>query len=169
MSGPVVVATDDGRDPAYAAMRSAALAWARDRGSSVVLYDRSAESYFIDPYPSGTWTADVEGGPDRARLASADDLELLGRHYLAEQLRGARDAGTEIGAWLPPKPGPAGMAEAVDRFGAEAVVLPSSLASPSLFDRVRGNSIDRFRAALSVDVLIADAGGVRPVETGARA
>ncbi|MCV0402337.1 MAG: hypothetical protein K5924_01370 [Chloroflexi bacterium] len=161
MSGTVVITTDDGRDPAYAAMRGAALAWARDRGASVVLYDRSAESYFIDPYPSGSWTADVEGGPDRTRLATADELEMLGRHYLAEQLREAAMADVEIGAWLPPRPGPAAMAEAVSTFGADAVVLPSSLSNPSLLDRVRGNSIERFRSSLSVEVLVGDAHGVR--------
>lgn len=168
MTGTVVVATDDGRDPAYAGMRRAALSWARDRGSRVVLYDRSAESYFIDPYPSGSWTADVEGGADRTRLATADDLEMLGRHYLAEQLREARDADVEVGAWLPPKPGPAGMAEAVSRFGADAVVLPMSLLSPSLFDRVRGNTIDRFRASLPVELLVADEDGVRPAPSATR-
>lgn len=114
------------------------------------------------------WTADVEAGPDRTRLATAEELELLGRHYLAEQLREARAADTEVGAWLPPKPGPAGMAEAVSRFGADAVILPSSLANPSLLDRVRGNSIDRFRSSLTVDVFVADANGVR-TETSATA
>ncbi len=167
MSRTIILTTDDGRDPAYADMRAAALAWAREMEASVVLYDRSAESYFIDPYPSGTWTADVEGAPDRARLMSPDDLEMLGRRYLADQLRAALAEGAEIGAWLPPKPGPAGMVEAVEHFGVDAVILPATLASPSLFDRVRGNTADRFRSALSVDVHLADADGVRPASVTA--
>ncbi len=167
MSRTVLLATDDGRQPAYAEMRGAALSWARDEGHRVVLYDRSAESYFVDPYPSGTWTADVADGPTREQLLTATDLEILGRHYLAEQVRLASAAGSDISAWLPPKPGPAGMVEAVERFGADLVILPTSAAEPTLFDRVRGNTLERFRSALTVEVALADASGVHLERTSA--
>lgn len=156
----VLLTTDDGRDPAYAAMREGALGWARSGEYRVVLYDRSAESYFVDPYPNGAWAADVDDGPTRERLLSARDLEIVGRHYLADQVRQAEAGGLEVSAWLPPTPGTAGMAEAIDRFGVDVVILPASMSAPSLVDRVRGNTLDRFRSALAVDILVGDAGGV---------
>ena len=160
MTRTILLATDDGRDPAYGAMREPVLRWAAAQHARVVLYDRSAESYFVDPYPSGPWTADVEGGPDRRALLDPQQLELLGRHYLAEQVRSARGAGVEAGGWLPSRPGSRGMTEAVEAVGADLVVLPASVSQPSLFDRVRGNTLTGFRDALSVPVTVADQRGV---------
>lgn len=154
----LLVATDDGRDSTVAPAREAALRWARSHDARVILHDRAAESYFVDPYPSGRWTADVEDGPSRETLLGPRDLELLGRHYLAEQIVFARRAGVDAHAWLPPRPGTAGMAEAIRRFGVDAVVLPDSISRPSLVDRVSGNTIDRFRDRLSVPVVIASPG-----------
>lgn len=151
----VLLATDDGAPGSpYAEMRPAALRWAADAGARVILYDRSAESYFVDPYPSGPWTADVEGSADASTLLEPGVLTAMGRAYLAEQVSAARAAGVDAYAWLPTRPGPAGMAEAVELFGADVVVLPQALASPSLLDRVRGNTVDRFRGALSVDIAL---------------
>jgi hypothetical protein len=45
----LLVATDDGADPAYAVCRRAGLEVARREGAAVVLYDRSSESYLVDP------------------------------------------------------------------------------------------------------------------------
>jgi hypothetical protein len=160
MTRTVLVATDDGRDPSYAEMRRSVLPWLRDQDARVVLYDRAAESYFVDPYPSGTWTADVEGEPGRDRLLGPNDLEMLGRRYLADQVLEARAAGVDAHGWLPPKPGPAGMAEAVERFHVDLVILPAPLKNPSLLDRVRGNTLDRFRSVLSVPVHTADRDGI---------
>jgi hypothetical protein len=152
----ILVATDDGRDPTVPVARDAALRWAGEHGARVVLHDRAAESYFTDPYPSGTWTADVEGGPTREQLLGPDDLEMLGRRYLAEQVAAARRSGVDAHGWLPPRPGVAGMAEAIERFAVTMVVLPASMAQPSLLDRVRGNTAERFRDALGAVVIVAD-------------
>lgn len=160
MTRTILLATDDGRDPAYGEMREPVLRWAANQEARVVLYDRSAESYFVDPYPSGAWTADVEGGPDRHALLDPRQLEMLGRHYLAEQVRSARGAGVKAGGWLPSRPGSRGMADAVSAVGADLVILPASVSRPSLFDRVRGNTLAGFREALSVPVEIADRSGV---------
>jgi hypothetical protein len=156
----ILLATDDGRDPAYGEMREPVLRWAASQEARVVLYDRSAESYFVDPYPSGPWTADVEGGPDRRSLLDPRQLEMLGRHYLAEQVRSARGAGVEAGGWLPSRPGSRGMADAVSDVGADLVIMPASVARPSLLDRVRGNTLAGFREALSVPVAVADRSGI---------
>jgi hypothetical protein len=160
MTRTILLATDDGRNPAYGDMREPVLRWAASQEARVVLYDRSAESYFVDPYPSGPWTADVEGGPDRRAVLDPQQLEMLGRHYLAEQVRSARGAGVKAGGWLPSRPGSRGMADAVSAVGADLVILPASVSRPSLFDRVRGNTLAGFREALSVPVVVADRSGV---------
>lgn len=160
MTRTILLATDDGRDPAYGQMREPVLRWAASQEARVVLYDRSAESYFVDPYPSGPWTADVEGGPDRRAALDPHQLEMMGRHYLAEQVRSARGAGVKAGGWLPSRPGTRGMADAVSALAADLVILPTSVSHPSLFDRVRGNTLAGFREALSVPVAVADQRGV---------
>jgi hypothetical protein len=57
----LLLATDDGTDPAYAVCRRAGLDLARREGATVVLYDRSSESYLVDPYESGPWTSQNHG------------------------------------------------------------------------------------------------------------
>ena len=160
MTRTILLTTDDGRDPAYVEIQEPVLRWAAGQEARVVLYDRAAESYFVDPYPSGPWTADVESGPERGALLDPQQLEMMGRHYLAEQVRAARGVGVKAGAWLPSRPGVRGMADAVSAVGADIVVLPTSVANPSLFDRVRGNTLAGFREALSVPVIVADRSGV---------
>ena len=162
MKRTVLLATDDGSNSGYGDMRDRALAWARDQDARVILYDRSSESYFVDPYSSGPWTADVESDGGREGLLEPDDLELLGRHYLALQLTAARRAGVDASAYLSSKPGPRGMSDVVQRFGVDVVVLPATVAHASLIDRVRGNTLDRFREILSVEVMLGDARGIAP-------
>jgi hypothetical protein len=158
----VLLATDDGRNSGYGDMRDPALAWAHGQDARVILYDRSSESYFVDPYSSGPWTADVESAGGREGLLEPDELELLGRHYLALQVIGARRAGVDAYAYLSSKPGPRGMADVVQRLGVDVVVLPTMVAHASLIDRVRGNTLERFREILSVEIMLGDARGISP-------
>jgi hypothetical protein len=166
VSRTVIIATDDRVASPYAEMRGSAVRWAAREGARVILYDRSAESYFLDPYPRGPWTADVEGAPLRESLLAPAQLEPLGRHYLAEQVGAVREEGLDAYAWLPTRPGVTGMADAVERFGADLVILPSSLERPSLIDRVRGNTLERFRAGVPTQVAIAGPQGVELVPAG---
>ena len=99
----LLVATDDGADPAYAVCRRAGLDLARREGAAVILYDRSAESYLVDPYEYGPWTSQNHG-PAGDRPLDLPDLLRLGRRYLAEQVDGVvlRDQPaprSEIASW----------------------------------------------------------------------
>ena len=73
----LLVATDDGVDPAYAVCRRAGLEVARREGAAVVLYDRSSESYLVDPYESGPWTSQNHG-PAGKTLLTPNELIRLG-------------------------------------------------------------------------------------------
>jgi hypothetical protein len=156
----LLVATDDGADPAYAVCRRAGLEVARREGAAVVLYDRSSESYLVDPYESGPWTSQNHG-PAGDRPLDLPDLLRLGRRYLAEQVTEGRALGLQVGAWLARGTGPAAMAAACERLGVDRVVLPDKLARPSLRDRVLGRTLAGFQDRLSAKItLVNDQGAL---------
>jgi len=156
----LLVATDDGTDPAYTVCRRAGLEVARREGAAVVLYDRSSESYLVDPYESGPWTSQNHG-PAGDRPLDLPDLLRLGRRYLAEQVSEGRALGLQVGAWLARGTGPAALAAACECLGVDRVVLPDQLARPSLRDRVLGRTLAGFQDRLSAKItLVNDQGAL---------
>jgi hypothetical protein len=151
----LLVATDDGTDPAYTVCRRAGLEVARREGAAVVLYDRSSESYLVDPYESGPWTSQNHG-PAGDRPLDLPELLRLGRRYLAEQVTEGRALGLQVGAWLARGTGPAAMAAACERLQADRVVLPDKLTRPSLRDRVLGRTLAGFQDRLSAKITLVD-------------
>ena len=156
----LLVATDDGTDPAYAVCRRAGLEVAWREGATVVLYDRSSESYLVDPYESGPWTSQNHG-PAGDRPLDIPELLRLGRRYLAEQVSEGRALGLQVGAWLARGTGPPAMAAACQRLGVDRVVLPDKLARPTLRDRVLGRTLADFQDRLSAKItLVNDRGAL---------
>jgi hypothetical protein len=172
-----LVATDRGEDPTSAATLELGLQLAREAGARVVLYDRSAESWFTDPFEAAAWA----GGqlPTWNQLLSPPQLRSLGYGYLAEQLTYARAMGLEAAAWLPFGTGPAAMARCCAAWGVTHVVLPAAVAHPSWAARLRGHTLAGFRASLrGIELLLVDtdgrvhriagtAGKPQPARTGA--
>ncbi len=158
-AGPkYLVATDDGTDPRYAAVRDAGIAAARDDGATVVLYDRSTESYLTNPYPSGPWS-DEDDALSPSWELSPGRLDAIGRGYLATQLRAATDAGVQATAHLAVDTGATAMRDAVARYTPDAVYLPAHIADPSLLDRVRGNTLKSLTSAIDSPVRLVDRSG----------
>ena len=156
----LLVATDDGTDPAYGVCRRAGLDLARREGATVVLYDRSSESYLVDPYESGPQTSQNHG-PAGDRPLDLPELLRLGRRYLAEQVTEGRALGLQVGAWLARGTGPAALAAACERLGVDRVVLPDTLARPTLRDRVLGRTLAAFQDRLSAKItLVNDQGAL---------
>jgi sugar (pentulose or hexulose) kinase len=151
----VLAATDDGLDPAYQATRQAAFAVAAREGARVVLFDRSPELYLVDPYerPRGN------GGRPRSSLLNQRAASRLGRPYLAEQLAEARQLGLDGAAWVARGHGPEALAAACQVLDAERVVLPATLATPPLIDRVRGHTLAAFRRRVPARITLADLDG----------
>ena len=150
----VLAATDDGLDPAYQATRQAAFAVAAREGARLVLFDRSPELYLVDPYerPGGN------GGP-RSALLNRHTAGRLGRPYLAAQLAEADQLGLDGTAWVARGHGPDALAAACEVLDAERVVLPATLASPPLIDRVRGHTLAAFRRRVPARISLADLDG----------
>jgi hypothetical protein len=148
-----LVATDRGDDPASAVTLELGLQLAREAGARVVLYDRSAESSFIDPFEAPEWA----GGqlPTWNQLLSPPQLRHLGYGYLAEQLSYAKAMGLDAAAWLPFGVGPPVMGRCVAAWGVTQVVLPAKVANPSVWARLRGHTLADFQANLpDIEILV---------------
>jgi hypothetical protein len=151
----VLAATDDGLDPAYQATRQAAFAVAAREGARVVLFDRSPELYLVDPYER----VGGNGRRPRSSLLSQRTAGRAGRPYLAEQLAEARQLGLDGAAWVARGHGPDALAAACEVLDAERVVLPATLATPPLIDRVRGHTLTAFRRRVPARISLASLDG----------
>ena len=123
-------------------------------GARVVLFDRSPELYLVDPYERNG-----DGGRPRSSLLSQRTASRLGRPYLAEQLAEARQLGLDGAAWVAHGHGPDALAAACEVLDAERVVLPATLATPQLVDRVRGHTLAAFRRRVPARITLADLDG----------
>jgi hypothetical protein len=146
----ILVAVDGHDGSAYQRSLPAGIDLARGTDRSLLLYDRSAESSLVDPYP-------YPDGIDDTCMLDAQLARCLGRDYLAEQIEVCQREGISASGWLPRAAGPKEMARCVRTFGVNAAILPAELDSPSLVDRVRGNCLHRFHEELDVPVLIVTA------------
>jgi len=144
---------------AFADARAAAIEVAKSTGAELILYDRSAESHFVDPYLAGPVAADVRGSHGES-LLDEKAAETLGRGYLADQIREAWSHGVKAKAWLPLKTGNEGIAECVSRFGVDLVIVPETVAKGSPLDRLADVDGDGESAAIGAPVLVATSGGL---------
>lgn len=162
-----LAATDDGGDPRYAAVREAARAAARADGAGLILYDRTTESYLTNPYPSGPWS-DQDDALSPSWDLSPGRLDAIGRGYLADQMRAAGDDGIVALAHLAVDRGAKALREAVSRHSPDVVFLPAHLSTPSLLDRVRGNTLTALTEAVDVPVRVVDDRGAVTKQTADR-
>lgn len=149
--GPLyLIATDDGSE-LYSENLRAGLELARAAGARVVLYDRSSESYLVDPYPVGAWSSSGDA-VSAASVMDVGTLRSLGRGYLAEQLSAARMTNPDAIAYLAMGHGAQALAEAVQRFSPDLLVLPAAMSRPTLVDRLRRNTLADLRERTHVEV-----------------
>ena len=128
--------TEDDRNPE---VRRAALEHASSHGCLLILFAADVASTFSDPMPN-QWGS--EGEADRfGDHLSAKDLEFLGRHAIAGQVRDSRAAGVRATAWLPSEKGPKALADYAAAEGAHIVFVPESL-----------DTIDELRPLLAVEL-----------------
>ncbi len=121
----LAVATDTD-DETLAATRSVAASLAAEHDLSVVLYDRSEETWMDHPHPSGVC--------DRADLADRD------RQHIADQMVEFDQAGVDVTAWIATVPSITEIVDVVLQFGVDAILLPDSTEHPKLLDRLKNDS-----------------------------
>jgi hypothetical protein len=165
-TGPPIylAATDNGRDLAYATSRAAGLELAWATGARVVLYDRSSEFYRTDPYDPGGPDGLV---PGPGRLLGLAALRRLGYGYFAVQLEQARELGLDADAALAWGAGPAAMASRCQQASVTHVILPATLARPSLWDRLLRRTLNDLRAKLAETaiILVGSGGELRELQS----
>ena len=102
--------------------------------SQLILFELSAASYLVTPYPEDhrkRWQ----------RVLNWRDLLPLGRAPLARQLARIQARGVEAGAILPATHGFKHLAQWADREDIDLILLPTSLVHPGLLARLRGYSL----------------------------
>ena len=133
-AGRIMAVTSIEDTSEYAALRSRAADLAEEGGGEVVLFELSAASYLVSPYPE-------ENRRDWLRVLGEREMLFLGRAPVARQLASLRSRGVEAGVILPATHGFQHLAEWVERENVSMILIPASMASPSLFDRLRGYSL----------------------------
>jgi hypothetical protein len=140
--------TTDAGD-AWSWARRPAVALAKSVGARLILGDVSTRSAWTTPYGSGAFGAD-RGEPysDGTTLVAKEELALLGRDYLLDQLREAEAEGVEAGVWLANRPGVLALDRFLELFDVDALVVPP-LDHPGLSERLKGDNISAVRARMS--------------------
>ena len=120
--------------PDYAVVRTCATEMAAAVGGEVVLFEISAASYLVSPYPE-------ENRRQWIRTLGEPELRRLGRSPVARQMEVIRARGAATQAILPTSHGFKHLAEWAEREDADLILIPVSLVNPGLFERLRGYSL----------------------------
>ena len=126
-----VTSLDD--SPEFAAVRSCAT-WLAAEGGEVVLFEITAASYLVSPYPE-------ENRRQWIRTLGEPELRRLGRSPVAKQMEVIKARGGRAQAILPTSHGFKHLAEWAEREDADLILIPVSLVNPGLFERLRGYSL----------------------------
>ena len=156
----LVGAPTSDKDDEWRIAARAAIRIAREIGARVVLGDVSTRSFFTTPYAAGGVAADTEGLSSGEGPVGRDELELLGRHYLVEQLDQAAEAGVETEVWLATQPGIRSLPIFLERFPDIDVMVVPPLDHPSWRHWRGGDTIEGVRARVGGrSLILADADG----------
>ena len=127
-----VTSLDD--SPEYAAVRTCATGLAAADDGEVVLFEITAASYLVSPYPE-------ENRRQWIRTLGEPELRRLGRSPVARQMEVIKARGAGSQAILPTSHGFKHLAEWAEREDADLILIPASLVNPGLFERLRGYSL----------------------------
>ncbi len=127
-----VTSLDDSQE--YAVVRTCAAGLAAADGGEVVLFEMTAASYLVSPYPE-------ENRRQWIRTLGEPELRRLGRSPVAKQMAAIRARGAGAQAILPTSHGFKHLAEWAEREDADLILIPVSLVNPGLFERLRGYSL----------------------------
>ena len=133
--------------PEYAAVRDCASGLAAADGGEVVLFEISAASYLVSPYPE-------ENRRQWIRTLGEPELRRLGRSPVARQMETIRARGAGAQAILPTAHGFRHLAEWAEREDADLILIPATLVNPGLFERLRGYSLKTLLEHTSRPVLV---------------
>lgn len=157
----MMIVTDDGQNHHLAELRQAGTQFAAKKSASVLLYDLSAASYLVSPYPSAEYEREFNRAIDKKELG------IIGRHYLVNQLEELEAQGLSSGVVLPTGHGFTQLAQRAEGENVDLIMIPSSLVRPGLFDRIKGYTLKVLIDHTSIPVLVYQEGGTAWLRTRA--
>jgi DICT domain-containing protein len=123
-------------------LRSRATDVAISHGADVVLFEMSAASYLVSPYPEDYGLPFVEDRRENwLKVLNESELNRFGRSAIASQIAEIRAKGVEAGAVLPTTHGFKHLANWAENESVDLILLPWYLVEPGLLDRLRGYSL----------------------------
>jgi hypothetical protein len=152
--GKLVGAPTSDKDDEWGVSGRAAIRIVREIGARAVLADVSTRSLFTTPYLAGRVAADTEGFSAGEGPVGRQELLLMGRDYLVDQLDVAAAAGVEAEVWLATKPGVASLPMFLERYPDIDVLVGPPLDHPSWRQRLGGDTIDGVRARVGGRTMI---------------
>ena len=149
----ILAITDLHGSEEFRALRGWATELAIANASQLVLFEMSAASYLVSPYPE-------EQRRQWQRVLNWRELLPLGRAPLARQLARIQARGVEAGAILPSTHGFRHLAHWAEEADIDLILLPTSLVRPGLLSRLRGYSLDTLLEHTDRRVLVVSDNGI---------
>lgn len=120
----------------------------RTSDATLYLYDLSAASYLVNPYPDGDarWRRPLDGRT----------LSNLGRDYLAGYIQCLEELDISVRGILPDDGGFGRLGVWCEAERIDAVVLPVEFVRPSLLNRLAGYTLDSLRAKTKAAIVVDD-------------
>ena len=156
----MMMVTDDGRQAELGIMRREIAKFASKKCASILLYDLSAASYLVSPYPSEIYQKEWNRGLTTIELA------IAGRAYLAKQLDDMKDLVKESGAILPTGHGFGHLAEWAERENIDLIVIPDWFVKPGLINRIKGYTLKVLQENTDLPILIYGESGLVHLSPG---
>jgi hypothetical protein len=142
----ILAIIDGGREPAYRRSWPVALRLAQQTGATLLLADRSQETWGETPHHSGPFTPEQIG--------------RSGRLHLDRYLEEAEAMGVPVRVWVPSLPLPESYyEETLSHNHVDLAVLPERLDRPKLTERMLGGFAARIAKAMAPAVPVVEVSG----------
>ena len=149
----ILTITHRDQTPELLALQSSAMEIALSQGADMILYEMSAASYLVSPYPEGDkerWLKPLDG----------QALIRFGRAEITSQLNEIKSKGVQAKVILPMTHGFKHLAEWAEKEQVDLIILPASLVNPGLFNRLRGYSLPALLEHSKTRIIVVEPNGV---------
>ena len=155
----MMIITDDNQNNQIGSMRENAADFAVKNDSYLMLYDISAASYLVNPYPS------IEAEREWTKVLYTQDLGIMGRQYLVDQLSYLSEKGLCAGAVLATEHGFKPLADWAEQEEADVIMIPQSMVNPGLIDRIKGYTLKKLIESTTIPIIVYEDAGISWMRT----
>ena len=133
-------------------LRSRVTELASGHEAELILFEISAASYLVTPYPE-------ENRDSWKRVLNENDLNLFGRSAIAKQINEISNAGVSAGVVLPTTHGFKHLTEWAEKEKIDLIVIPVSMVDPGLLDRLKGYSLRTLLDNTDIQIVVMETDG----------